>query len=158
MTMGLSYSTEKELVTVVSDGSFGLGEIRATFSRIRSECEPASRVRILIVDQASDFDPVLYLQQGCVGSQVSEPSCADDNPARRDRGAQLVAGDLSPGEYLLFVDAGTRNDGSGGAGRFVVETAVRAIAGAGAPCDPYRLASRCGETRCLLEDTDWLCR
>jgi hypothetical protein len=57
MTMGLSYSTEKELVTVVSDGSFGLGEIRATFSRIRSECEPASRVRILIVDQASDFDP-----------------------------------------------------------------------------------------------------
>jgi len=57
MTMGLSYSTEKELVTVVSDGSVGVREIRATFSKIRSECEPGSRVRILIVDHASDFDP-----------------------------------------------------------------------------------------------------
>jgi hypothetical protein len=55
--MGLSYSTEKELVTVVGDGSFGVGEIRETFSKIRSQFELASRVRILIVDHASDFDP-----------------------------------------------------------------------------------------------------
>jgi hypothetical protein len=34
--MALAHSTDGELVTVVSDGAFGMGEIRATFSRIRS--------------------------------------------------------------------------------------------------------------------------
>jgi hypothetical protein len=55
--MGLTYSSEGGLATVVGEGSFGVEEIRATFSKLRAEFEPASRVRILIVDHASDFDP-----------------------------------------------------------------------------------------------------
>ena len=55
--MGLAYSSEDGLATVVGEGSFGVEEIRATFSDLRSEFEPASRVRILIVDHASEFDP-----------------------------------------------------------------------------------------------------
>lgn len=65
--MGLAYSTDGDLVTVVSDGAFGMGEIRATFSRIRSDYEPGSRVRILIVDRASDFDPTREEVQDLVG-------------------------------------------------------------------------------------------
>ena len=55
--MGLTYSSEKELTTVNGEGSFDVGQIRSTFSRIRSECDPSSRFRILIVDSGSEFNP-----------------------------------------------------------------------------------------------------
>lgn len=55
--MALSYTIERELVTVLAEGSIDVEDIRTTFSRIRSECEGTSRVRILIVDRGSDFDP-----------------------------------------------------------------------------------------------------
>jgi hypothetical protein len=55
--MGLTYSIEKEFVTVLSEGSFDVEHVLSTFSRIRSECDTASPVRILIVDRGSAFDP-----------------------------------------------------------------------------------------------------
>jgi hypothetical protein len=55
--MGLSYSIERELVTVIAEGSFSVDEVLATFSRIRSEFGGSAPLQILIVDQASEFEP-----------------------------------------------------------------------------------------------------
>ena len=55
--MGLSYSIESGLVTVLAEGSFGVDTVRSTFSEIRAEIEPSARVRILILDRGSEFDP-----------------------------------------------------------------------------------------------------
>jgi hypothetical protein len=55
--MGLTYSREKELIIVNDEGSFDVGQILSTFSKIRSECDASSRIRILIVDSGSEFEP-----------------------------------------------------------------------------------------------------
>jgi len=55
--MGLTYSIEKAFVKVASEGSFDVEDVLSTFSRIRSECDAASPVRILIIDHGSAFDP-----------------------------------------------------------------------------------------------------
>ena len=55
--MGLTYSIERELVTVFAEGSFEVGDVLAAFSKIRSEFDSSLPLQILIVDQASDFEP-----------------------------------------------------------------------------------------------------
>ena len=55
--MGLTYSTEKELITVIAEGSFDVGNIHATFSEIRSEFDGSTPLQILIVDHGSEFEP-----------------------------------------------------------------------------------------------------
>src|SRR5262249_14442637 len=57
----------------------------------------------LRVDAA--FDPVLYLRGGqdaCQGDDA-ELVCADDDPTRADRSAQLIGSDLMPGTYYLVL-------------------------------------------------------
>lgn len=55
--MGLTFSTEKELTTVIAEGSFSVGDVHAAFSKIRSEFDGETPLQILIVDHGSDFEP-----------------------------------------------------------------------------------------------------
>ncbi len=55
--MGLSYSIEQDLVTVIAEGSFSVEQVYGVFSRIRSEIDRSAPVQILIVDHASEFAP-----------------------------------------------------------------------------------------------------
>jgi hypothetical protein len=55
--MGLTYSIEKELTTVIAEGSFSVGQLHATFSKIRSEFDGSTPLKILIVDHGSEFEP-----------------------------------------------------------------------------------------------------
>ena len=55
--MGLTYSIEKELITVIAEGSFSVGQVHAVFSKIRSEFYGPTPLRILIVDHGSEFEP-----------------------------------------------------------------------------------------------------
>jgi len=55
--MGLSYSIEADLVTVIAEGSFSVDHVERVFSRIRSEIDRSAPVQILIVDHASEFEP-----------------------------------------------------------------------------------------------------
>ena len=55
--MGLSYSIERELVTVIAEGSFSVADVHASFARIRSEFEGSVPIQILIVDHGSEFEP-----------------------------------------------------------------------------------------------------
>ena len=55
--MGLTYSIEKELTTVIAEGSFSVGDVHAAFSEIRSEFDGSTPLKILIVDHGSEFEP-----------------------------------------------------------------------------------------------------
>ena len=55
--MGLTYSIEKELTTVIAEGSFSVGHVHAAFSKIRSEFDGSTPLQILIVDHGSEFEP-----------------------------------------------------------------------------------------------------
>ena len=55
--MGLTYSIEKELTTVIAEGSFSVGHLHAAFSKIRSEFDGSTPIKILIVDHGSEFEP-----------------------------------------------------------------------------------------------------
>ena len=55
--MGLSYSVERELVTVIAEGSFGVDQVYTAFSRIRSAFDGSAPLQILIVDRGSEFEP-----------------------------------------------------------------------------------------------------
>ncbi len=55
--MGLTYSIEKEFAMVIAEGSFSVGDIHAAFSKIRSEFDGSTPLRILIVDHGSEFEP-----------------------------------------------------------------------------------------------------
>ena len=55
--MGLTYSIDKELTTVIAEGSFSVGDVHAAFSEIRSEFDGSTPLKILIVDHGSEFEP-----------------------------------------------------------------------------------------------------
>ncbi|MBW2693930.1 MAG: hypothetical protein JRE57_15060, partial [Deltaproteobacteria bacterium] len=55
--MGLTYSIERELITVIAEGSFSVGDVHATFAKIRSEFSSSVPLQILIVDHGSEFEP-----------------------------------------------------------------------------------------------------
>ena len=55
--MGLTYSIEKELTTVIAEGSFSVGDVHAAFSEIRSEFDGSTPLKVLIVDHGSEFEP-----------------------------------------------------------------------------------------------------
>ncbi len=55
--MGLTYTIEKELTTVIAEGSFSVGDLHAAFSKIRSESDGSTPLKILIVDHGSEFEP-----------------------------------------------------------------------------------------------------
>jgi len=55
--MGLTYSIEKELTTVIAEGSFSVDHVHAAFSKIRSEFDGSTPLQILIVDHGSEFKP-----------------------------------------------------------------------------------------------------
>jgi 3'-phosphoadenosine 5'-phosphosulfate sulfotransferase (PAPS reductase)/FAD synthetase len=55
--MGLTYSIEKELTTVIAEGSFSVVHVHAAFSKIRSEFDGSTPIQILIVDHGSEFEP-----------------------------------------------------------------------------------------------------
>jgi hypothetical protein len=55
--MGLTYSIEKELTTVIAEGSFNINQIHTAFSEIRSEFDGSTPIKILIVDHGSEFEP-----------------------------------------------------------------------------------------------------
>ena len=57
--MGLTYSIEKELTTVIAEGSFSVVHVHAAFSKIRSEFDGSTPIQILIVDRGSEFEPSL---------------------------------------------------------------------------------------------------
>jgi len=57
--MGLTYSIERELVTVIAEGSFSVDQVYRAFSDIRSEFDGTEPLQILIVDHGSDFEPSL---------------------------------------------------------------------------------------------------
>lgn len=55
--MGLTYSREKELTTVIAEDSFSVGHVHAAFAKIRSEFDGSTPLQILIVDHGSKFEP-----------------------------------------------------------------------------------------------------
>jgi len=55
--MGLTYSIEKDLTTVIAEGSFDVGDVHLAFSKIRSEFDGSTPLQILIVDRGSEFEP-----------------------------------------------------------------------------------------------------
>ena len=55
--MGLTYSIEKELTTVIAEGSFSVADVHAAFSKIRSQFDGSTPFKILIVDHGSEFEP-----------------------------------------------------------------------------------------------------
>ncbi len=55
--MGLTDSIEKELTTVIAEGSFSVVHVHAAFSKIRSEFDGSTPIQILIVDHGSEFEP-----------------------------------------------------------------------------------------------------
>jgi len=57
VAMGLTYSIEKELTTVIAEGSFSVGDVHAAFSKIRPEFDGSTPLQILIVDHGSEFEP-----------------------------------------------------------------------------------------------------
>ena len=57
VAMGLTYSIEKELTTVIAEGSFSVVHVHAAFSKIRSEFDGSTPIQILIVDHGSEFEP-----------------------------------------------------------------------------------------------------
>ena len=56
-TMGLTYSIEKDLTTVIAEGSFSVSHVHAAFAKIRSEFDGSTPLQILIVDHGSEFEP-----------------------------------------------------------------------------------------------------
>lgn len=56
-SMGLTYSIEKELITVIAEGHFGVDQVYTAFSRIRSAFDGSAPLQILIVDRGSEFEP-----------------------------------------------------------------------------------------------------
>jgi hypothetical protein len=65
--MGMTYSIEKDLTTVVAKGSFSVGDVHAAFSKIRSEFDGSTPLQILIIDQGSEFEPSREEVQELVG-------------------------------------------------------------------------------------------
>jgi hypothetical protein len=57
--MGLTYSIEKDLTTVIGEGSFSVSQIHTAFSKIRSEFDGSTPLKILVVDYGSEFEPSL---------------------------------------------------------------------------------------------------
>ncbi len=55
--MGLTYSIEEELATMIAEGSFSLRDLNIAFSKIRSEFDGSTPVKILVVDHGSEFEP-----------------------------------------------------------------------------------------------------
>jgi hypothetical protein len=55
--MGLTYSIERELITVIAEGTFSVGDVHAAFTKIRSEFGGFRPLQILIVDHGSAFEP-----------------------------------------------------------------------------------------------------
>jgi hypothetical protein len=55
--MALTYSIEKELTTVIAEGSFSVDHVYAAFTEIRSEFDGSKPLQILIVDHGSEFEP-----------------------------------------------------------------------------------------------------
>jgi hypothetical protein len=55
--MGLSYSHDGDVITIVADGEFDLEQVRATFSEIQSTFDQSSPLKILIDDPGSSFEP-----------------------------------------------------------------------------------------------------
>lgn len=55
--MGLTYSTENELTTVIAEGSFSVSDVHAAFSEIRPQFDGSTPLQILIVDRGSEFEP-----------------------------------------------------------------------------------------------------
>jgi hypothetical protein len=55
--MGLTYSIEKDLTTVIAEGSFSVGHVLNAFTKIRSEFDGSTPLQILIVDHGSAFEP-----------------------------------------------------------------------------------------------------
>jgi hypothetical protein len=55
--MGLTYSIERELITVIAEGSFRVGDVLAAFAKIRSEFSSSVPLQILILDHGSEFEP-----------------------------------------------------------------------------------------------------
>ena len=55
--MGLTYSIEKDLTTVIAEGSFSVGHLLTAFTKIRSEFDGTTPLQILIVDHGSEFEP-----------------------------------------------------------------------------------------------------
>ena len=56
--MGLTYSIEKDLTTVIAEGSFSVGHVLTAFTKIRSEFDGTTPLQILIVDHGSEFEPL----------------------------------------------------------------------------------------------------
>jgi hypothetical protein len=55
--MGLTYSIERELITVIAEGSFRVGDVITAFAKIRSEFSSSVPLQILILDHGSEFEP-----------------------------------------------------------------------------------------------------
>jgi hypothetical protein len=55
--MGLTYSIEKDLTTVIAEGSFSVDHLLTAFTKIRSEFDGTTPLQILIVDHGSEFEP-----------------------------------------------------------------------------------------------------
>jgi hypothetical protein len=55
--LGLSYSFDDELVTVVAVGDFDLAHVESTFSEICASFQSPSPLQILIDDSGSNFAP-----------------------------------------------------------------------------------------------------
>ncbi len=54
---GISYSIGDDMVTLVTEGDFGLAQIQAAFSEIRAATQLTGPLKVLIEDPGSSFDP-----------------------------------------------------------------------------------------------------
>jgi hypothetical protein len=55
--VGLTYSIETDLITVIAEGSFSVADVNDAFSKIRSEFDATTALRILVVDRGFGFEP-----------------------------------------------------------------------------------------------------
>jgi hypothetical protein len=73
---------------------------------------PAKIASLTLSTEASgtDFDTVVYVLQGCPASSAEALACNDDDDA--PPASKVVLHDVAPGDYLVVVDALTREGGS----------------------------------------------
>jgi len=93
----------------------------------------------------ANLDSYLYVRSTCV-DPTTELACADDL-TDTDLRTQVVATNLAPGSYYVFLDTSSPLQNGTTVG-YTLLVRARAVLPSGATCDPGRIQSRCQSGAC----------
>ena len=101
----------------------------------------------VLYSSLSQLDTYLYVRAACA-DPTTELACADDI-ADTDLRSEVVATNLAPGVYYVFLDTSSA-DQNGTALTYTFRVRGRAVLPSGAACDPAGAQSRCQTGSCSV--------